>query len=181
MLRTASSRESGIGIALVAVLTAGSMIHIVAPILVTVEKARFRIPANIAVICIIRNTAKVIPINNAENLPLSFTSSLNPIRRMPLYFIMPPLCPPDVACMIESCSWHSLRWVWSGGALLRPYEYIHQLARIDRSVLFLEPENHRQHPQIHFLLALIRQLDLGRNIRLHPDELQRHRSEERRV
>jgi len=44
------------------------MIHIVAPILVTVEKARFRMPANIAVICIIRNTAKVIPINSAGEL-----------------------------------------------------------------------------------------------------------------
>ena len=48
-------------------------------------------PANIAVICIIRNTAKVIPINSAENLALSFTSSLNPIRRMPLYFMAPRL------------------------------------------------------------------------------------------
>jgi hypothetical protein len=46
-------------------------------------------PANIAVICIIRNTAKVIPINSAENLPLSLTSSLNPIRRMPPYFMAP--------------------------------------------------------------------------------------------
>ena len=53
-------------------------------------------PANIAVICIIRNTAKVIPINSAENLALSFTSSLNPIRRMPLYFMAPRLCPPEL-------------------------------------------------------------------------------------
>src|ERR1035437_3407893 len=116
------------------------MIHIVAPILVTVEKARFRMPANIAVICIIRNTAKVIPINSAENLPLSFTSSLNPIRRRPLYFRMPPLCPPDVVCKLFMV--FSQMGVWSGGALLGPYEHIHQLARIDRRVLFLEPENH---------------------------------------
>src|ERR1035438_7015913 len=45
-------------------------------------------PANIAVICIIKNTAKVIPINSAENLVLSLTNSLNPIRSMPLYFML---------------------------------------------------------------------------------------------
>ena len=50
----------------------------------------------------------------------------------------------------------SLTCVWMGGALLLPYVYIHQLARIDRSIFFLEPENHRQHPQIYLLLALIR-------------------------
>jgi hypothetical protein len=65
------------------------MIHIVAPIFVTVEYARFRTPAKVAVICIIRNTAKVIPINRAENLALSLTSNLNPIRRMPLYLMTP--------------------------------------------------------------------------------------------
>jgi hypothetical protein len=49
----------------------------------------------------------------------------------------------------------ALTCVWSGGALLLPDEYIHQLAWIDRGVLFLKPENHRQHPQVNFLLALI--------------------------
>ena len=48
-------------------------------------------PANIAVICIIRNTAKVMPISSAENLAWSFTSSLKPMRRMPLYFMAPDL------------------------------------------------------------------------------------------
>ena len=75
------------GIGLLAVLTAGSMIHIAAPILVTGEKARLRMPANMAVISIIRNTAKVMPINRAKNLPRSLTSSLKPMRRMPLYLI----------------------------------------------------------------------------------------------
>jgi len=47
---------------------------------VTLEYARFKMPANIAVICIIRNTAKVMPISSAENLAVSLTSSLKPMR-----------------------------------------------------------------------------------------------------
>ena len=64
-------------------------------------------PANIAVIIIIRNTEKVIPINSAVNLGLSLTSSLKPIRRMPPYFMVPPVFPPGVAGLIEICSSHS--------------------------------------------------------------------------
>src|ERR1039458_4782195 len=126
-------------------------------------------PANIAVMSIIRNTANVIPINSAENLALSFTSSLNPIRRMPPYFMGPRLSvgPRSVGFLIERCSshWHEL---------LLPDVDIHQLARINRGVFFLEPENHRQHAQVDLFLAFIRQLDLGRDVRLHPDELQRY-------
>src|ERR1035438_490632 len=141
MLRVASSRQSGRGVALVGVLTAGSMIHIAAPMLVTVAKARFRIPANIAVICIIRNTAKVMPINKAENLALSFTSSLNPIRRMPPYFMIPHFSQRPRTLLLTDVD-------------------IHQLAWIDRRILLFEPEDHRQHPQIHLFLPLIGQFDL---------------------
>src|ERR1017187_9289589 len=102
-------------------------------------------PANIAVICIIRNTAKVIPINSAENLGLSFTRSLKPMRKMPLYFKMRYLS----EMMIENCSSHLLQ-------LFLADIDIHQLPQINRRILFLEPENHRQHPQINFLLALVR-------------------------
>jgi hypothetical protein len=35
----------------------------------------------------------------------------------------------------------------------------------------LDLENHGQNPDIHALLALIRELDFRRNIRLHPDKL----------
>ena len=81
-------------------------------------------PANMAVISIIRNTAKVIPINKAKNLPRSLTSSLKPIRRMPLYLML-----------------EIVRGVCSGCFL--PDEDIHHLAGIDRGILFLKPENHR--------------------------------------
>ena len=137
---------------LVAVFTAGSMIHIAAPILVTGEKARLRMPANMAVISIIRNTAKVMPISRAKNLPRSLTSSLKPIRRMPLYLILKIICA-----------------VCSGGFL--PDKDIHHLAGIDRSILFLKPENHREHAQVHLLLFFIGQFNLGRDVWLHPDKL----------
>ncbi len=52
------------------------MIHILAPVLVTVAEAFFIIPANIDVIWIIRNTEKVIPTSSAANLPLSLTNNL---------------------------------------------------------------------------------------------------------
>ena len=111
--------------------------------------------AIMAVICIIRNTENVSPINKAANLPLSFTRSLNPIRKMPEY---------RFTFRLRPCS--------SCGISFLPDEHVDQQARIDRRGLFLKPENHRQHPQIHFLLALIRKLDFGRDIRLNANELQ---------
>ena len=66
------------------------MIHIGAPTLVIRECARLITPANIAVICIIRNTENVIPKSRAVNFALSLTSSLNPMLNMPLYFIALP-------------------------------------------------------------------------------------------
>jgi hypothetical protein len=51
--------------------------------LITVAEDLARIPANMDVIWIIKKTAKVIPTSKAANLPLSFTSSLNAIFRIP--------------------------------------------------------------------------------------------------
>src|SRR5450830_1225678 len=61
-------------------------------------------PANIAVICIIKNTAKLIPINNAENLARSLTSSLKPMRRMPLYFMVSAPARQRYCCHYCCCS-----------------------------------------------------------------------------
>ena len=52
------------------------MTQTLAPMLVTVAEALFRIPAKSDVICTIRNTANVMPTSSAENLPRSFVSSL---------------------------------------------------------------------------------------------------------
>src|ERR1700758_1671349 len=68
---------------LATVLTEGSITHIGAPMLITVDDARFSTPANIDVIAIIKKTAKVIPISRPVNLARSFTSSLNANLRMP--------------------------------------------------------------------------------------------------
>ncbi len=57
-------------------MTAGSITHTLAPVLVTVAEAFFIIPANIDVIWIMRNTENVIPMRSAMNLPLSLTRSL---------------------------------------------------------------------------------------------------------
>lgn len=74
---------------LATVLTAGSITHIFAPMLVTVEEDLLRIPENMEVIWIIKKTAKVIPTSNAANLPLSFTSSLNAIFKIPFTVTLP--------------------------------------------------------------------------------------------
>jgi hypothetical protein len=65
------------------VFTAGSITQTFAPIFITVEDDLCRIPANIDVIMTIKKTAKVIPTINAANFPLSFTSSLYAILRIP--------------------------------------------------------------------------------------------------
>lgn len=57
-------------------LTARSITHIFAPVFVTVADAFSIMPANIDVTWIMRNTANVIPMSGAPNLPLSFTKSL---------------------------------------------------------------------------------------------------------
>ena len=61
---------------LATLLTARSITHTFAPVLVTVADAFSIIPANIDVTWIIRKTAKVIPISSAANFPLSLTRSL---------------------------------------------------------------------------------------------------------
>ena len=58
------------------VSTAGSMTQRGAPTLMMVEDAWFKTPLNIEVTNIMRKTAKVIPISNAENFALSLTSNL---------------------------------------------------------------------------------------------------------
>ena len=70
---------------LATVCTPGSIAHIDAPTLITVADARFRIPANIAIIWAIKKTAKVIPTINAVNFVLSFTSSLGGFGYAPHY------------------------------------------------------------------------------------------------
>lgn len=65
------------------VCTAGSITHIFAPTLMTVDDERSRMPANSDVISTIRNTENVMPITSAVNFALSLTSSLNASRRMP--------------------------------------------------------------------------------------------------
>ena len=64
-------------------LTAGSKTHTFAPTFTTDEAALANIPENIDVIMTIKKTAKVIPINSAENLPLSLTRSLSATFNMP--------------------------------------------------------------------------------------------------
>jgi hypothetical protein len=59
------------------------MTHTFAPMLSTVADARFRTPANIEVICTIKNTAKVMPIRSAMNLARSLTKSLKASVRVP--------------------------------------------------------------------------------------------------
>ena len=52
-------------IALVTIWTDGSITQIRAPMLITVAGARFSTPSDVAVICLIRKTAKVMPISRA--------------------------------------------------------------------------------------------------------------------
>ena len=63
------------GILLETLLTAGSSTQIDALILPTGEDVRAMIPEKMDIIMIIKKTAKVIPINKAENFPLSFIKS----------------------------------------------------------------------------------------------------------
>jgi hypothetical protein len=49
----------------------------------------------------------------------------------------------------------------TGVASLLPDIDVYELARIDRQVLFLETEDHREHPEVYFLLAFIRELYFG--------------------
>src|SRR5580765_6153625 len=65
-------------------LTEGSMTQILTPVFVTVADDLRRTPANTDVIVTIRNTANVIPISNAKNLPRSLSSSLAAILSSPV-------------------------------------------------------------------------------------------------
>jgi hypothetical protein len=67
------------------------MTQIEAPMFITVDEDRSRIPAKSEVIWIIRKTAKVIPTRSAANFALSFTSNLNASRSNP--FKTPPADP----------------------------------------------------------------------------------------
>src|SRR5579862_9820288 len=58
------------------VCTAGSITHIEAPTLITVEEAWFKTPMNIEVMNMIRKKANVIPTSSAVNLARSLTKSL---------------------------------------------------------------------------------------------------------
>ena len=53
---------------LATVFTAGSMTHMLAPMLITVAEERYNTPANIDVIWTMRNTAKEMPMRSAVNL-----------------------------------------------------------------------------------------------------------------
>src|SRR5579875_2387991 len=68
---------------LATVFTAGSMTHMGAPMLMTVEDARLRTPANMEVIATMRKTAKVRPMRRPLNLARSLTRSLNAILKRP--------------------------------------------------------------------------------------------------
>jgi hypothetical protein len=66
---------------------------------------------------------------------------------------MPRFCLSGVDCVLFIA--FALTCPWWGEALLLPYIDIHHLARIDRRVFFLEPENHGQYAQINLLLFFI--------------------------
>ena len=68
---------------LATVVTAGSITHILEPMLMTTDEALRKTPEKIEVIITIKKTAKVMPISKAANFPLSLTSSLNAIFNIP--------------------------------------------------------------------------------------------------
>jgi len=68
---------------LAGVLTAGSITQSLAPMLMTVADDRYRMPTNTDVVPTIKKTENVMPTSKAANFPLSFTSSLYAILRIP--------------------------------------------------------------------------------------------------